>query len=95
MIGDDLTPFFVAGEFARVDDQLGGIAVQGIFDDNYVRSCAGYGMGSSSPAYHLATTAVPADLSGLVLTHKGRSYRVVEPESDGTGVTVLILEYAL
>jgi hypothetical protein len=94
MIGDDLTPFFVAGEFSHGDDQLDGVPVLGIFDDAYVRSGGGYGMGNSHPAYTMRSSSVPADPVGIVLRHKDIRYNVLDHEADGTGVTVLILEVA-
>ncbi|MFS2004612.1 hypothetical protein ACEN9F_13400 [Duganella sp. CT11-25] len=92
MIGDDLTPFFVAGEFSHGGDLLGGVAVAGIFDSAYVRAGGGLGMSSIHPAYSMASAAVPAEPIGQLLTHKSINYSVVDLEPDGTGLTVLILE---
>jgi hypothetical protein len=59
MIGDDLTPFFVPGEFAG-EDTLDGQPVVGIFDAAYVSTNDGIGMASSRPAYLLPAAAAPA-----------------------------------
>lgn len=92
MIGDDLTPFFAAGEFSHTEDQLDGKNVIGIFDGQYSRTGGGMGMSNSHPAYHLPSASVPKDPAGCVLRHKGVLYIVVDEEPDGTGLTVLILE---
>jgi hypothetical protein len=95
MIGDDLTPFFVPGEFAG-EDTLDGQPVVGIFDAAYVSTNDGIGMASSRPAYLLPAAAAPAAPEGLVLVvaKSGERFVVATQEPDGTGLTVLILEKA-
>lgn len=92
MIGDDLTPFFVPGEFSHADDTLAGAPVLGIFDAEYVSNGGGFGMADARPAYMMATAQVPVESEGILLVHKGESYRVAASEPDGTGITVLMLE---
>lgn len=94
MIGDDLTPFFVAGEFAGGADTLNGVPVVGIYDGAFVSSGSGLGMSDTRPVYTMPSSAVPADVIDLVLVANGASFTVVNTESDGTGVTMLILECA-
>ena len=92
MIGDDLSPFFVVGEFCHGEDKLDGLPVVGQFDANYVRNGGGMGMSDSIQAYLLPSVVVMADPTDQILLHQGASYRVVEVEPDGSGLTVLILE---
>jgi hypothetical protein len=96
MLGADLTPFFVPGEFAGEGDTLAGAPVTGIFDGAYVRTNQGIGMASTHPVYTVPAVALPADPLGLVLYvgSENASFTVAEQEPDGTGVVVLILEKA-
>lgn len=94
MIGDDLTPFFVKGDFCAGDDSLGGAPVVGIFDAEYVVDGAGMGMSSSRPAFTMATASVPSAPIGQILVHAGKPYRVEDHQPDGTGKSALILEEA-
>jgi hypothetical protein len=92
MIGEDLTPFFVPGEFAGIADTLNGVPVVGILDEAFVSIADGIGMAATRPAYHLASTSLPADPEGLTLVASGKQFRVATPQPDGTGVTTLLLE---
>lgn len=92
MIGDDLTPFFVAGEFCHGEDTLDGVSVVGQFDASYVRNGGGMGMSDAVQAYLLPTISAPAEANNQRLVHKGITYQVAEVEPDGTGLTVLVLE---
>lgn len=94
MIGDDLTPFFVKGDFCAADDTLAGAPVVGIFDAEYMVDGGGMGMSSSRPAFTMATASVPATPIGQILMHAGKAYRVEDHQPDGTGKSVLILEEA-
>lgn len=94
MIGDDLTPFFVKGDFCLPDDTLDGVGVVGIFDAQYVVDGGGMGMSATRPAYTLPTLNVPASHIGLILLHAGKAYRVEDHQPDGTGKSVLVLEEA-
>lgn len=92
MIGDDLTPFFVVGEFCHGEDTLDGASVVGQFDAGYVRNGGGMGMSDAVQAFLLPTASAPTEANDQILVHKGVSYRVVEVEPDGTGLSVLVLE---
>ena len=92
MIGDDLSPFFVAGEFSDGNDTLGGMPVSGIFDGAYAAVGDGLGMGDSRPVYTLATTSVPFAWAGLQLVHKGVAYGLADHQPDGTGKSLLLLD---
>lgn len=96
MIGDDLTPFFVPGEFAGVGDTLDGQPVTGIFDAAYVSTNDGMGMASTRPVYLLPTAMAPAAPEDmlLVVAKSGERFVVVAQEPDGSGLTVLVLEKA-
>lgn len=91
MIGDDLTPFFVVGEFCSPDDTLDGVAVVGQFDAAYVRNGSGMGMADAAPAYLLPSSSAASVAEGQILVHGGQSFRVEGVEPDGTGLTVLVL----
>jgi hypothetical protein len=94
MIGDDLAPFFVPGEFAGTDDTLDGNPVAGIFDGAYVRTGGGIGMSSTHPVYTLPEAFVPTDVQDMTLyvSAERSHFRVVDQEPAGSGVVVLILE---
>lgn len=92
MIGDDLTPFFVPGEFAGNDDTLNGAPVVGIFDGDYVVNGPGLGMSDTRPVYTMASAAVPLDAIGMQLIVAAGNFKVVDVQPDGTGITLLILE---
>lgn len=96
MIGDDLTPFFVPGEFAGVGDTLDGQPVTGIFDAAYASTNDGIGMASSRPVYLLPAVMAPAAPEDmlLVIAKSGERFVVATQEPDGTGLTVLVLEKA-
>jgi hypothetical protein len=94
MIGDDLSPFFVIGDFCAENDTLDGADIIGIFDAVYVVDGGGYGMSSTRPAYTVATASLPADVFGKLLVHKCITYRVEEHRPNGSGESVLILEIA-
>jgi hypothetical protein len=91
---EDLAPFFQAAEFADAAT-LAGLPVRGIFDRAYAQAEVGFaGMASTQPAFTLASASVPAGVVGAALVHKGTAYAVVDPQPDGTGVSVLFLELA-
>lgn len=93
MVGDDLTPFFIAGEFAGTGDTLNGVAAVGIFDGNHVSVGPGLGMGDTRPVYLLPASQVPPDVIGMPLVANGQSFTVVNTEVD-EGTILLILECA-
>lgn len=96
MIGDDLSPFFVPGEFAGEGDTLDGAPITGIFDAAYVSTNEGIGLASARPVYTVPASALPATVEGSILfvAKTAETFRVVEPQADGTGVVLLMLEKA-
>ena len=92
MIADDLSPFFVPGEFAGDGDTLDGSPVVGIFDGAYVKAGDGLGMASTSPAYTLPASAIEGAPDGKRLVANGIAYEVATHEPDGTGIVILHLE---
>jgi hypothetical protein len=87
---EDLAPFFNTADFAT-DATLAGVAVKGIFDNQYLLEDVGGGVAVSGPVFTLASSAVPANVAGATLVVSGVTYKVVEPMPDGTGVTALRL----
>jgi hypothetical protein len=94
VIGADLSPFFIAGEFAE-DATRAGVSVLGIFDSTYVSAGEGLGMASTAPVFTLPTANVPATPVGLPLLVRGVGYVVAAHEPDGAGVSLLRLERAV
>lgn len=94
MIGDDMSPFFVQGDFCEGGDTLAGLPVLGIFDAQYVVDGGGMGMSATRPAFTLATASVPNPVIGAAFVHGGATFRVEDHQPDGTGASVLILEDA-
>lgn len=97
--------FFNPRNFAQ-SVVLGGVTVQGIFDNPYERGdVGGMGMASAAPSFTLPTSSVPPrvidwfryfdEATGAVdlhMTINGAEYLVVAHEPDGAGVSVLELE---
>lgn len=81
-----------------VDCQINGQAVRGIFDRHYATAmplAAAAGLSASSPALTLPTAGLPAEpVDAIVSGLDGASWRVVEHQPDGTGMSVLLLERA-
>ena len=76
---------------SNADALLAGLFVQGIFDAEYLEVDLGSGIESSSPALTLASADVPPNVGGAAVVVNGKTYKVVEPKPDGTGMTVLRL----
>jgi len=91
MVGDDLAPFFVPGEFAGTDDTLDGVPVVGIFDGAHVSAGAGIGMSETRPVYLLPAADVPESVVGMTLIANSQNFSVVNTELDN-GTVLLILE---
>jgi hypothetical protein len=92
MFAEDLTAFFQADEFA-VTAQLDGLEVVGIFDNAYDTTGIGVAdIAGTNPLFTLPTSAVPARPVGKVLVVAGTSWRIVDHQPDGTGVSQLRLE---
>lgn len=94
MIGEDLTPFFVPGEFAGHDDTLNGAPVVGILDEAYEVTNDGIGMSAVRAVYIVPAVAVPDDAEGKLLVANGKQFRVADREKSEPGVLLLILENA-
>ncbi|CAH1387025.1 head-tail joining protein [Candidatus Nitrotoga sp. M5] len=95
---ENLAPFFRTEDFA-VDATLDGVAVVGIFNNDYDLEDTGGGASGSSPVFTLPSSDVPTPVAGLTLAPhpnpvKGTipsTYKVVEPMPDGSGITKLRL----
>lgn len=89
---EDLDTFLNPDEFADAAT-LDGEDVFGIFDGAYISPLD---VSSSGPAFTLKTASVSGDPIGTALvitTGLGEgTYKVVENEPDGTGMTILKLE---
>jgi hypothetical protein len=92
MFVENLNVFFQSDEFA-VDATLNGMAVRGVFDNEFDASSIAVGdIAGSSPGFTLRTVDVPAKPVGKLLVLGAKTYKVVEHRPDGTGVSVLRLE---
>lgn len=81
-----------------VDCMLDGQPVRAVFDNSYTLAnpLGSVGMAASGPMLTLATSDVPAQPEGLLVTDlDDASWRIVEHQPDGTGISVLILERML
>lgn len=87
---EDFSAFFSPAEFAT-SGQLAGLPVSGIFDNGYEAFGVGPGVAASGPVYLLSAASVPAQPVGLQLVLGEVTYRVVEAEPGGTGMTALSL----
>jgi hypothetical protein len=94
VIGNELSPFFVPGEFAGTDDVLAGEPVTGIFEAAFAVGGDGIGMSGTRPVYFLPTSQVPVAWEGLQLTVAAGAFVVEGHEPDGTGVSMLLLAEA-
>lgn len=88
---EDLAPFFA--DFA-VNAAVNGQAVRGIFDNGFALGAVGIGMAGTQPTLRLRTADVAADPVGQAVSVNAVAYTVAAHESDGTGVSVLMLERA-
>lgn len=85
----------VFNRLSNADATLDGNAVQGILDLAYqFVDVGGNGMASTGPVFELAASAVPTNVVGKAFVARGVSYTVVEPQPDGTGNVLLVLERA-
>lgn len=84
---EDLAVYFTdLGVPATMDGQ----AVRGIFDNGYMQALGG--MASAEPSFTLPSADAAAATQASVLVVAGVTYRVRNPQPDGTGITVLPLE---
>jgi hypothetical protein len=87
---EDLSPFFVEREFAE-PATVAGVAILAIFDDGYAEQDDIEG---TSPKLTCRSSDLPGTLDeGDAATVAGKTYSVTTIQPDGTGVTVLELEY--
>lgn len=81
-----------------VDCMLDGRLVRAVFDNGYTLASplGSVGIAASGPMLTLATSDVPTQPDGLIVTAlDDASWRIVEHQPDGTGISVLILERML
>ena len=92
MLQLNTAPFFNTQHFAQAA-VLGGVTVQGIFDDAAALGGVGdLGMATTQPTLLVPTSAVPASVRGMELEVAGQHFTVEDDQPDGTGMTLLILE---
>jgi hypothetical protein len=87
---EDLAPFFNTADFASAAT-LNGVAVNGIFDNDYFEPLGNEVQGSA-PRFVCAAASVPSVAHGQSLVVGGVTYKVRGVEPDGTGTVVLRLE---
>lgn len=88
MFVEDLSPFF--GDFG-VAATLQGVAVTGIFDEEYVEPIGNLVEGKA-PVFTCASASVPAVAQGQTLVIGARTFKVRGVEPAGTGLVLLRLE---
>lgn len=91
MFTEDLAAFFNTSDFAS-GATVGGVAVNGIFDNEYA-TALGFTAGSS-PVLLVASASVPSVAVGNAVVVGAVSYTVAAVEPDGAGVTLLRLQEA-
>ena len=92
MLQLNTAPFFNTQHFAQAA-VLGGVTVQGIFDDAAAVGGVGeLGMATTQPTLLLPTSEVPASVRGMELVLAGQLFTVEDDQPDGTGMTLLVLE---
>ena len=88
---EDLDAFYVSGDPGIVTATVGATAVIGEFQDDYAED---FGIEGEAPRFSAPTARLPASHGyGTTVVIGAATYRVVGVQPDGTGVTVLILEY--
>lgn len=87
---EDFAPFLSAAEFATTG-LLAGVEVRGVFDNGYEVFNVSSGVAASGPVYLLPSASVPAAPIGLALVLGADTWKVVEAQPDGTGMTILSL----
>lgn len=100
MLGDDLTPFFNTGEFAKVaiftfpGPPVTTRPVKGIFDNGYFDREAGKTVIDTTQPQFTCPTDESVDVHrGQIVTIDGKTYSVVKVEPDGTGVSIIKLHH--
>lgn len=85
---EDFTDFLDTDGFAVVAT-FNGISVTGILDKEYVEI---EGIESNKPVFLCASSDVAAYSRGAVIVVSGITYSLVTKETDGTGVTMVVME---
>lgn len=100
MLGDDLTPFFNTGEFAKVatftfrGPPITTRPVKGVFDNGYFDREAGQTViDSTQPQFMCPTAETAGIVRGMIVAIDGKTYSVVTVEPDGTGVSTIRLHH--
>jgi hypothetical protein len=88
---EDFATLFNTSDFATAAT-VGGVAVNGIFDNDYAVAM-GFAAGTS-PVLLVASASVLSASVGTAVTLGAVSYTVAAVEPDGTGVTLLRLQEA-
>ncbi len=88
MFTENLSEFFDPTEMAD-NATIGSTTVAGVFDNQFVEVL---GIESLRAVFTCAQASVPSIAHGDALSIKSTSYKVVGVQSDGTGLTQLILE---
>ena len=88
MFAEDLSAFFSNDEMAD-NATIGSNTVVGIFENQFVEV---HGIESFRPVFTCTEASVPSIAHGDALNIKAVSYKVAGVQSDGTGLTQLILE---
>ena len=84
---EDMSVFF--DDLDSVAATFPGGDVQGYLDDEYVEAL---GVAGVKPVFTCATVDVTSVTEGDAVTIGGVSYEVVIPQSDGTGLTKVVLK---
>lgn len=92
MLTQDLDNFFQGDELAT-PFTVAGTTLNGIFDNAYVEAVHGMS-GSTEPTLLVPDTAMPQLANGTLIQILGKTYKVIDNEPDGTGVTLLRLRSA-
>ena len=90
MFAEDTALFFATAEFA-LDATLGGVAVRVIFDRPYYDAASG--ISSTNPTATIQTSdcaALVVNTTQLVVPGQG-TFRVINQEPNGTGISTLQL----
>lgn len=89
---EDISAFLRTDEFA-VTATIGAALVPGIFYNGYQTGLAGT-METTGPTFMGATADLSAAVEGTSLVINSVTYKVVDNQPDGTGMTALVLERA-
>lgn len=75
--------------FANATATIGGVAIDGIFDNGYVDS---FGLANSAKAFTCQSVDIPGLAYGDSITINAVAYTVAEVHPDGTGMTRVLLK---